>query len=488
MKKIGQIVISSFIGPFILNFIIWMIILDMQFLWLYVDDLMGKGLEWYIIIELLIYASANWVPMALPLSILMASIMTFGNLGENNELTAMKASGLSLFKIMKPLIVLILFISCFAFYFTNSLWPIANFKMRVLLSDIQNTKISLALQPGVFFKSDDFSIRVAEKNDDGISFKDILIYDRTQMKRQTLGAWSYNKDPRDFKRIIRAKQGKIISSGNKTALNLELEDGYIIQEWNPKSIGDSKIPFTRYYFESATLNFNLQSFNFQRSEEDTYQREQYLLNLNQIALLKDSSLKEQRDRNASLNSYILNTFSSFRNKDSLDDDNIKPTIKSDTHFFFNQSEIEKKRDIKSAIRRVQQVENHINIEIQKQKATDKYLSNLSIEKNRKFTLSYAVLMLFFLGAPLGAIVKKGGLGWPVLISILFFLIYFMLTRAGEEMAGNSSLSPIMGMWLSAICITPVSLFIFYKSNMDSKLFDYNFQSKLFRKKRLKKKN
>ena len=449
---------------------------------------MGKGLEWYIIIELLIYASANWVPMALPLSILMASIMTFGNLGENNELTAMKASGLSLFKIMKPLIVLIVFISGFAFYFTNSLWPIANFKMRVLLSDIQNTKIALALQPGVFFKSDDFSIRVAEKNDDGISFKDILIYDRTQMKRQTLGAWSYNKDPRDFKRIIRAKQGKIISSGNKTALNLELEDGYIIQEWNPKSIGDSEIPFTRYYFESATLNFNLQSFNFQRSEEDNYQREQYLLNLNQIALLKDSSLKEQRDRNASLNSYILNTFSSFRNKDTLEDDNIKSTIKSDTHFFFNQSEIEKKRDIKSAIRRVQQVENHINIEIQKQKATDKYLSNLSIEKNRKFTLSYAVLMLFFLGAPLGAIVKKGGLGWPVLISILFFLIYFMLTRAGEEMAGNSSLSPIVGMWLSAICITPVSLFIFYKSNMDSKLFDYDFQSKLFRKKRLKKKN
>jgi lipopolysaccharide export system permease protein len=265
---------------------------------------MGKGLEWYILIELLIYASANWVPMALPLSVIMASIMTFGNLGENNELTAMKASGLSLFKIMKPLMVLIVFISCFAFYFTNSLWPIANFKMRVLLGDIQNTKIALALQPGVFFKSDDFSIRVAEKNDDGISFKDILIYDRTQMKRQTLGAWSYNKDPRDFKRIIRAKQGKIISSGNKTALNLELEDGYIIQEWNPKSIGDSKMPFTRYYFESASLNFNLQSFNFQRSEEDTYQREQYLLNLNQIALLKDSSLKEQRDRNASLNSYI----------------------------------------------------------------------------------------------------------------------------------------------------------------------------------------
>ena len=131
-----------------------MVILDMQFLWLYVDDLMGKGLEWYIILELMLYASANWVPMALPLSVLLASIMTFGSLGEKNELIAMKAGGMSLFKIMRPLMLVVFFISIFAFYFTNSLWPVANFKMRVLLRDIQNTKVALALQPGVFFKSD----------------------------------------------------------------------------------------------------------------------------------------------------------------------------------------------------------------------------------------------------------------------------------------------------------------------------------------------
>ena len=132
----------------------------MQFLWLYIDDLMGKGLEWHIILELLLYASANWVPMALPLSILMASIMTFGNLAENNELIAMKASGLSLYKIMKPLMIFIFFISGFAFFFSNNIWPMANFKMRVLLTDIQNTKVALVLQPGVFYKSDNFSIRV----------------------------------------------------------------------------------------------------------------------------------------------------------------------------------------------------------------------------------------------------------------------------------------------------------------------------------------
>ena len=136
----------------------------MQFLWLYVDDLMGKGLEWNIILELLLYASANWVPLALPLSVLLASIMAFGSLGEKNELLALKSAGISLFKIMRPLIVVIMIIAAFAFYFTNNLWPVANFKMRVLLRDIQNTKVALVLQPGVFFKSEDFAIRIGSKN------------------------------------------------------------------------------------------------------------------------------------------------------------------------------------------------------------------------------------------------------------------------------------------------------------------------------------
>ena len=203
-------IIASFLGPFLLNFIIWMVILDMQFLWLYIDDLMGKGLEWNIILELLTYASANWVPLALPLSVLLASIMTFGSLGEKKELLALKASGISLFKIMKPLIIVIFFIALFAFYFTNSLWPVANFKMRVLLRDIQNTKVALVLQPGVFFKSDLFSIRIGEKSNDGNEFDDVLIYDHSNMTKQSLGSWSYKKDPRDFKRVIRAKKGKLL--------------------------------------------------------------------------------------------------------------------------------------------------------------------------------------------------------------------------------------------------------------------------------------
>ena len=479
MKKLGWVVIKSFLGPFILNFIIWMLILDMQFLWLYVDDLMGKGLEWYIILELMLYASANWVPVALPLSVLMASIMTFGSLGEHNELIAMKSSGLSLFKIMKPLTVFIIFISIFAFYFSNNLWPMANFKMRVLISDIQNTKVSLALQPGVFFKSDNFSIRVKEKDKQGDTFKDILIYDHSDMKKQTIGAWSYKKDPRDYKRIIRAKSGKIIHSAKKSKLQLELENGIIIQEWNPSKMDKSKLPFMRYYFDSATLNFDLNSFNFERSNEDAYQKEQYLLSINQIIVLNDSVKKEIYLRKQSLDTYVKNSFSPFRLKDSTTN-NTTLNFNDSSHLFLtNKPENQLKKEVKKAIRRTDQIINHINIEIQKKKATENYLTDMSIEWNRKFTLSYAVLMLFFLGAPLGAIVKKGGLGWPVLIAILFFLVYFILTRSGEEMAENGSLTPIIGMWLSALIITPITLFIFYKSNQDSRLFDIEFYLKFF---------
>ena len=461
-------VISSFLGPFLLNFIIWMVILDMQFLWLYIDDLMGKGLEWNIVLELLIYASANWVPLALPLSVLLASIMSFGSLGEKKELLAMKASGISLFKIMRPLMVVILFVGLIAFYFTNSLWPVANFKMRVLLRDIQKTKVALVLQPGVFFKSDLFSIRVREKSSNGKEFKDVLIYDQSNINNQKLGSWSYKKDPRDYKRVIRAKKGKLINAEDKSKLELELSDGYMIQEWNPESFKDSKIPYTKYNFKKTLISFELNAFEFERSKENSYKRDEYLLSLGQIYSLYDSVKRQKNTQFEKINGLIIDEISLIK-----DTAHKHSKIKQD--YFQKISETQKKtgikRDHQLVIKKLDQLRNHLKIAKAKEKSANNFITNLKIEWNRKFTLSYAVLMLFFLGAPLGAVVKKGGLGWPVITAILIFLIYFMLTRAGEEMASNYTMLPITGMWLSSICITPISIFIFYKANRDAKIFD-----------------
>lgn len=470
-------IITSFLGPFLLNFVIWMVVLDMQFLWLYIDDLMGKGLEWNIILELLIYASANWVPLALPLSVLLASIMTFGSLGETKELLALKASGISLFKIMKPLMVLMLFVSLFAFYFTNSLWPVANFKMRVLIKDIQKTKVALILQPGVFFKSDLFSIRVGEKSKNGKEFKDVLIYDKSNMVKQNLGAWSYKNDPRDFKRVIRANKGKLVNPENKSKLELELTDGYMIEEWDPESIKGSNIPFTKYNFKKTVISFKLNAFEFERTSEKTYKRDEYLLSLGQIYDLNDSIKKQKNYQYTKIQNLIIKEIP-FLLDSSVD---TKYPKENYLHLIIrkqNKSGI--KKDHQVAIKKLDQLQNNLKIAKIKDKNSNNFITNLKIEWNRKFTLSYAVFMLFFLGAPLGAVVKKGGLGWPVITAILIFLVYFMLTRAGEEMASNYSMLPLTGMWLSSICITPISIFIFYKANKDSKIFQMDWYIKFLK--------
>ena len=473
---------GSFTGPFMLNFIIWMVILDMQFLWLYVDDLMGKGLDWSIILELMLYASANWVPLALPLSVLLASIMCFGSLGEKNELLALKSAGISLFKIMKPLVFVIFLISTFAFYFTNSLWPIAHFKMRVLLRDIQNTKVAIALQPGVFFKTDDFAIRIGNKNKKGDEFTDILIYDHSNNGKQPLGSWSYNNDPRDFKKVIRAKKGKLINPKNKSRLDLELYDGFMIQEWDSKSFSDTKNPFTKYNFKKSTISFQLNSFEFERSSEKNYKKDNHLLNLNQIAKKSDSIGKEMIKNYNKIEELIQKEFYQLIDSNTLDSiaENITDENKINS-FIEDKKKSSLVNDYKVAVNKLSKISSRINNFRKRAKFFEESKIDLIIEWNRKFTLSYAVFMLFFLGGPLGAIVKKGGLGWPVITAILIFLVYFMLTRAGEEMASNYNIGPNFGMWLSAICITPVSIFIFYKANRDAKIFDLEWYKNVFLK-------
>jgi len=454
---------------------IWMVILDMQFVWLYVDDFMGKGLEWYIILELLFYASATWVPVALPLSILLASIMAFGNLGEHNELTAMKASGLSLTKIMKPLIVLMLFVSAGAFFFSNNLWPLAKFKMQVLITDIQNTKAAIILKEGVFYNDiENFSIRVGEKNENGKDLHDLVIYDYTA----TIAPKKNADDPRDYKRIIRAKKGNISQSKDKKKLLLSLNDGYIVQEMDPAAVSNTEMPFMRYYFEKASLSFSLNSMELERTEEDVYENPEYLLSLGQIKELKDSTEKDAVKRHDRTNTFINNTLSVLRNKKDSSE-NINSALPS-SNYFTSLSKPDQKRNIHSAITSVKNTIRTLEVDKRREEFAQQYLSKMDVEWHRKFTLAYACMMLFFIGAPLGAIVRKGGLGWPVIIAILLFLVYFILTRAGDEMAMAGEINVTLGMWLSAIILSPMAIFIFFKANNDSKLFDMEFYQKLFR--------
>ncbi len=485
MTKLGWVVIKSFSGPFILNFIIWILLLDMQFLWLYVDDLMGKGLEWYIVLELLFYASANWVPLALPLSLLLASIMAFGKLGENNELTAMKASGLSLYTIMRPLLYVVLGLSVFAFYFSNYLLPSANFNLRVLITDIQETKAAIVFKEGVFYDElEGYTIRIGKKHSDGKTFDDILIYDYTA---QALHQQA--NDPRDYKRVISAKSGQIVQSKETSMLKLELNDGFIFQEMNPSEVDKSTMPYSRFYFQKTSLQIKLESFDFERSDAEKYDADLELMSFNQLNSHLDTLAKRVKAHERVSFDQVKLSYPPIRFlNDSL--------VKSDTmtfearYFIEDLDSLEYKKLVVDAITKVEGLKGSLLFATEERLSIDRYIAKATLKMHEKFTLSYAVIMLFFLGASLGAIVKKGGLGVPVLIAILLFLVYFILTRAGAEMADSMVLSPFWGMWLSAILLTPVSIFVFFKAKNDSNIFDANYYVILFsifkRKKRTKK--
>jgi lipopolysaccharide export system permease protein len=377
------------------------------------------------------------------------------------------------------MLVIMIGVSGLAFYFSNSLWPMANFKLRVLIEDIQNTKASIVFKEGIFYEElEGYNIRIGKKLNDGKSFEDILIYDYSNINTNT----AYIQDPRDYKRTISAKSGTIKQSAGGQYLLLSLNDGFVFQEMNPKDVQNSKMPFSRYYFDKADLKFRLQSFEFERSEEDQYEKEEYLLSLRQINNKLDSNLVEFEKvqngwYNAAKNNYSILKGSNDSTLINLD------TVLISHNYYSILDDIDKKRNLNDAIAKVETKQQNNTTFFTKKENIDNYRNDLIIKRHEKFTLSYACLMLFFMGASLGAIVKKGGFGVPVIIAILLFLVYFMLTRGGQEMASSGTLSPIVGMWLSAMILTPISIFIFYKANNDSKIFDFDFYIKLFKRKK-----
>lgn len=465
--------LRSFIGPFFLSFFLLVFILDMQFFWLYLDDLLGKGLDWYVIAELLFYASANVVPMALPLSVLLSSTMTYGNLAENLELTALKASGTSFIRMSRPLIVVMLCIGIFAFYFSNTLWPTANFKMKALLTDIYQAKSSLMITEGRFSTEiDHFGIRAGNKDAKTGELKDVLIFDRTgNVVSGNAVNHSYTNDPRDYHRDIRSERGVIVNSRKSDALLLELSNGQITEELDPKRFQDMKFPFWKIDFETSQIRVDLSSLNFDRTVEDQWAQSLEWMNTKQLLYCRDSIVNEIPETQFSMYNFI-------RSQNKLARDTIRILSDKTGLFIADLSDAEKKRVVKNAKTRTQSQLRHVKRKNSHIKGKRKDLNKIDIYFHQKFTLSVACIILFFIGAPLGAIVKKGGLGIPVLITIILFLVYYVLAKSGQQMAQNGILSPFLGMWISSFILIPIGIFFTFKANSDSSIFDMEFYKKL----------
>lgn len=464
-----------------------MFILVMQFFWKYIDDLMGKGLEISIIIELIVYLSAHLIPLALPLAVLLSSIMTLGNLAENNELTALKSSGLSLFRIMRPLMTFMIILALVTFYFSNYIIPVSNLKMRTLIYDIQQTKVALVLKPGSYTRElTGFSIKVGKGEEN--KFESVTIYDETNPQ---------------FVRVIKADSGELFKSPKGDFLLFKLTNGYMNEELPtpPPRINANGIPEYKEYkparkseFETATLKIDLSGFKLERTNEDLFKNQFEMMNIFQLDKAIDSSMNQYRDIAGTLSKGALNDHIYYLAKDykrSLESestekrDSMLPVI-SDSSVVrletLNDSQLRVAyNEAISKIRRRMQ-----NFESQKHLLKTKYEELLKIDSefHKKFALSASVLILFFIGAPLGAIVRKGGFGAPVVIAVLLFMIYYVISISGENMVKSQTVLPWVGTWLSSFILAPFAIYLNIRAGNDQPLItvDFSFLKRLFRKK------
>jgi lipopolysaccharide export system permease protein len=480
LKKLTTLLIKTYLGPFLATFFIAMFFLVMQFLWRYVDDLMGKGLDFSVIAEFMFYASLSLVPMALPLAILLSSIMTFGALGESNELTAMKSAGLSLFKIMRPITSFIIVVSFGAFLFGNYTWPWANLKWKTLYWEILESKPGIQITEKLFYNEiPNFTIRVNNKSTDGKTLEDIIIYDY--------------RNPYEYrKRDVRAKEGKILKSNNPSYMLFQMDKGVIYsEELDGNKTRGAKFPFSTTTFESANLKFDISGFKLSRGDEDLFKDSYEMLNIFQINTVTDSLQKTLKIREADYLANVKNRHLFFRpritvaNKHSKEQDSLneatalayqklnaivrKEPVPANMNTLENKNPAVVNSKLQPAIETcansIMTIENSINETTMRKDSLMKY----AIEWHRKFTLPFACLVIFFIGAPLGAIVRKGGLGTPMVISVLLFLLYHILTITGEKMAKSGTVEPFTGMWFSAFILTPIGLLLTWLAAKESNL-------------------
>ncbi len=466
--------LKSFSGPFVATFFISMFVLIMQFLWRMIDDLVGKGLEISVIAELLLYVATTLVPMALPLAVLLSSIMTFGSLGENYELIALKAAGISLYRIMKPLIVLIVCLTIFAFVFSNNILPVANLKMYSLLYDIRRQKPEMSFKEGIFTNDlEGYSIKIDRINKNTGMMYNMLIYNHKD------GSGNYE--------VTKADSGMMVSDAKSNILELTLYNGHTYTDEGLKNPNARKtFPFRRIKFDKETVLIDLPGNDLKRTDEDGFRSYAMMLSLKQ---LKDT-IKSAQDllrirKAADARRLLTSNYQKSKNSNPQRDSVLvleAVNRYSDPDSLYQSFDIEEqRRSLDNALQYAREVKQRSDDNLTYYIARQEGVIKNQLEWHRKFSLSFACFIFFFIGAPLGAIIRKGGLGMPVVVSVFLFIIYYIISMMGERSAKEAVISPGMGMWLSAFILLPLGIILTYKSVTDSEMMNTEAYVKFFKK-------
>ena len=477
MKKIDSYLLKHFLGLLFMTFLICVFILLMQFVWMHVNDLVGKGVEIKVLAEFFVYAVTSVVPLALPLAILLASLMTFGNLGEKFELTAMKAAGVSLFRIMRPLAIAIAFICVGAFLFSNYVLPVSQVKLWALIFSLKQKSPELEIPPSEFYDGiDGYNVYVREKNPKTGMLYDMMIYDYSNGFRNAT--------------VMVADSGQIYFSADKKYLLLVLHSGESFENLDRKqqkaTASEKNIPYRRESFARKQLLIDF-DMDFNRYNENALSDQHVSKNVGKLLQSIDSVQEMAHQRSGEQSVQLTNNH--YLGRERMEGRDVDMWGGEKEHFqqydidslYANFTDDERYRAIDHALSEAKEKKDKIDYNSLMLNDYQRYIRKHEIELYRKFTLAFACLIFFFIGAPLGAITRKGGLGAPVVISVVMFIIYYIIDNTGYKMAREALWPCWAGMWLSSMVLLPIGIFLTYKAATDSALFNPEVWLKVWEK-------
>ena len=461
IKRLYTFMLQTFLPLFLMTFGICLFIVLMQFIWRYIDDMVGKGLSIGVLAELFFYAALFMLPMALPLAILLASLMTFGNLGERLELLAMKSAGISLLKIMRPVMIFLIFVSIGAFYFQNYAMPVVQVKLYTLLYSMRQKSPELDIPEGVFYKEiTGFNVYVKKKNPQTGLLSDLMIYDYSE---------GFNNA-----RVIVADSGRLKTSEDKLFLVLSLFNGESFENLKSQEKQSRKttaVPYRRESFQTKDILIEFDA-NFNMTDESFMQNQFVGKNLASLQHSIDSmslrldSIKAINAKGIYETSYrksLRMEVAATESADTL----YSPVVINFDSLYQAQSPGRKVTLLNKAKQLAEGVRTDYYFRAANMGDEGYKVRRHLTEWHKKFTLSFACLIFFFIGAPLGAIIRKGGLGVPVIISVLLFIFYYIIDNMGYKMARDGVWAAWEGMWLSSAVLTPLGMFLTYKAVNDS---------------------
>ncbi|MDR0976479.1 MAG: LptF/LptG family permease [Prevotellaceae bacterium] len=456
IKKLDIFILKSFAMLFMGTFFICLFIFMMQFLWKYVDELVGKGLELNVLLQFFYYSALTLVPVSLPLAVLLAALITFGNFGERFELLAMKAAGVSLINIMRPLIIFIFFVSCISFYFQNVIGPKAQTKLWTLVISMKQKSPELDIPEGVFYDEiSGYNLYVKHKDRKTGMLYDVLIYNLEKGFENA--------------QIIKADSGKLELTADKQHLYLHLFSGEQFENLRSQNMNQNNVPYRRETFRQKDVIIEFDS-DFSMVDEGFMSNQNQSKNMNMLQAAVDSM--SHRNDSIGRNYFREAKEGAYRTVDLAKEDTLK--IAQARLADYNVDSLldaatlsQKQKIIQQAVNHAESVGSDWNFKSFTVTQTDTSMRRHQVGWHEKITLSLACLIFLFIGAPLGGIIRKGGLGMPVVVSVLFFLIYYVINNTGVKMARDGHWVVWMGMWTSTAVLAPLGAFLTYKSNNDS---------------------